>query len=290
MALFQQPVRPQGVVHVEFRAGKCEWDGKLVSPDKTKGKVVLYTSEEDSLMHFQWVDREKNEVALDLLFFQDAYFQQIQKCKDGRVFLLRFTSSDKKHFFWLQEPKTEGDDDFLKKFNETVGAKIPDKKAGGAAAAAAAPNLNPVAASLAAGAAGTPEVNPELRAALDALLQAQGGAAPGGAAAAQRQPPVPLAAVLTTDVLQGLMEDPEAVKEMQELLPPEQRTTDDLRQALGSPQLQQHLSSLTQATHSDQLPVLFASLGLDPSTIATMAPGSDALEALIRAMEAQQKK
>eukprot|EP00929_Paragymnodinium_shiwhaense_P009892 TRINITY_DN114284_c0_g1_i1.p1 TRINITY_DN114284_c0_g1~~TRINITY_DN114284_c0_g1_i1.p1 ORF type:complete len:287 (+),score=102.69 TRINITY_DN114284_c0_g1_i1:87-947(+) len=286
MALFQQPIRPQGVVHVEFRAGKCEWDGKMVTPDKKKGKVVLYTSEEDQLMHFQWVDREKNEVALDLIFFNDAYFQEIKKCKDGRVFLLRFTSSDKKHFFWLQEPKDEGDADLMKKFNETVGAKIPDKKAGGAAAPAAAGTAAAAAGAL--GAAGA-EVNPELRAALEAFLAGQAGGAAGGQAA-QRQPPVPLGAVMTTEVLQGLMDDEAAVKEMMEQLPEGQRTPEDLRQALGSPQLQQSLFSLTQAIHSDQLPVLFASLGLDPSTIATMAPGSDALEALIRAMEAQQNK
>merc|ERR1719310_399334 len=178
-------------------------------------------------MHFQWVDREKNEVALDLLFFQDAYFQKIEKCKDGRVFLLRFTSSDKKLFFWLQEPKTEGDDDLLKKFNEAVGAKIPEKKPGSGAAASTASAAASALTAGGLGAAGSQEVNPELRAALEALLQAQGGAA--GGAAAQRQPPVPLGAVLTTDVLQGLMEDAEAVKELQELLPEGQRSADDLR-------------------------------------------------------------
>jgi len=287
MALFQAPLKPQGDVHVDFRAGKCEWDGKVVTAGKTKGRVVLFTSEEDGQVHFQWIDREKNDVALDLIFFNNAYFQKIEKCKDGRVFLLRMTDSDAKHFFWLQESKTEGDDDLMKKFNEKIGAKIPDKKSGGAAGAPAAG----VAAALASGASAgaNAEVNPELRAALEALLQAQGGAA-GGAAAGQRQAPVPLNAVMTTEVLQGLMDDAEAVKEMQELLPAGQRSSEDLRQALGSPQLQQNLSSLTQAIHSDQLPVLFASLGLDPSAIATAAPGSDALEVLIRAMEAQQKK
>ena len=38
-----------------------------------------------------------------------------------------------------------------------------------------------------------------------------------------------------------------------------------LSEVLASPQLQQSLSALTQAVHSDQLPVLLASLGLDPS-------------------------
>mmetsp|Transcript_82778 Transcript_82778/g.208399 ORF Transcript_82778/g.208399 Transcript_82778/m.208399 type:complete len:133 (+) Transcript_82778:57-455(+) len=129
MAMFQQPSRPAGQVHVEFKAGRMDWDGKKVTADKRKGKVVLFTSEEEQLTHFQWHDREKNEIALDLIVINDAYFEKIEKVKDGRVYLLRFTSSDKKLFFWMQETKTEGDEDFIKKFNETIDAKIPEKKA-----------------------------------------------------------------------------------------------------------------------------------------------------------------
>jgi len=139
MAMFQQPARPNGTVHVEFRAGRMDWDGKMVKPDKRKGKIVLSTSEEEQLMHFQWYDREKNEVATDLIVINDAYLERIEKCTTGRVYLLRFTSSDKKLFFWMQEPKTEKDAEFVKTFNETIGAKIPEKGAPKPAAAAGAP-------------------------------------------------------------------------------------------------------------------------------------------------------
>ncbi|CAK0800841.1 unnamed protein product [Prorocentrum cordatum] len=54
-------------------------------------------------MHFQWFDREKNETSVDLIVINDAYFEKIEKCKDGRVYILRFTSSDKKLFFWMQD-------------------------------------------------------------------------------------------------------------------------------------------------------------------------------------------
>lgn len=270
MAMFQQPARPNGNVHVEFRAGRMDWDGRMVTADKRKGKVILMTAEDEQLMHFQWMDREKNEVAVDLIVINDAYLEKIEKCKDGRVYLLRFTSSEKKLFFWMQEPKTEKDAEFVKTFNEAIGAKIPEKGAPKpVAAAAAAP----------AAAAGLPGMNqpmdPQIRAIVQQFIASQG----------PRTPPVPLGAVLTTEVLQGLMTDDAAVAEMSTLLPPGQQTNDDLRDALGSPQLQQTLSALTQAVHSDQLPVLFASLGLDPSAIANAAPGSDALELLIRAME-----
>ena len=40
---------------VEFRAGKMYLKGKMVNPDKRKGLVYLYQSD-DSLMHFCWKD------------------------------------------------------------------------------------------------------------------------------------------------------------------------------------------------------------------------------------------
>merc|ERR1719409_1164029 len=90
-------------------------------------------------MHFQWMDREKNEVAMDLIVINDAYLEKIEQCKTGRVYLLRFTSSEKKLFFWMQEPKTDKDEEFMKTFNQTIGATIPEKGARKPAAAAAAP-------------------------------------------------------------------------------------------------------------------------------------------------------
>jgi len=268
--MFQQPVRPQGIVHVEFRAGKMEWDGKKVTPDKRKGKIVLFTSEEETLTHLQWIDREKNEIADDLIVVNDAYFEKIEKVKDGRVYLLRFTSSDKKMFFWMQEPKTEGDEELIKKANEAIGATIPEKKSGGASSGAAAP-------------AAAPAINPELNAVLQQFMASQGQQA-------SRAPPVPLTTVLTPETLTGLLTDEAAVTEMQGLLPEGHRSAEGVREALVSPQLQQSLRALTQAVHSDQLPVLFASLGLDASAIASAPPGADALEVLCKAMEDKYKQ
>lgn len=270
MALFQQPVRPNGTVHVEFKAGRMDWDGKTVTADKRKGKFILLTNVEEQLMHIQWMDREKNETGIDLITIADAYFEKIDKCKDGRVYLLRFTSSEKKLFFWMQEPKSDKDEEMITKFNETVGAKIPEK--GSVPANTSTTTAAPTGANA--------PIDPQLRAMLNQILAQQ----PAG----PRTPPVPLQAVLTTEVLQGLLTDESAVAEMSGLLPPGQQSTDDLRDALQSAQLQQAIGGLTQAIHSDQLAVLFSSLGLDPSSIASAAPGSDALELLVRAMEGAQ--
>jgi len=277
--MFQQPQRPAGQVHVEFRAGRMDWDGRMVTPDKRKGKVILFTSEDEQLTHFQWYDREQKEFALDLIVISDAYFERVEKCTTGRVYLLRFTSSDKKLFFWMQEPDEGGDVDLIKKFNEAVGAKIPEKGVGGASQAAAA--AGGTAAPEAAAAGG--EVDPALRAVLAQFLENQGQQGP-------RAPPLPLSAVLTPEVCMSLCSDEQAVAEMQTLLPEGHKSPEGVREAVTSPQLQQSLRGLTQAIHSDQLPVLLASLGLDPSIIASAAPGEDALAVLCRAMENKEKE
>ena len=41
---------------VEFKAGKMNLKDKMVVPDKRKGLVYVYQSD-DSLMHFCWKDR-----------------------------------------------------------------------------------------------------------------------------------------------------------------------------------------------------------------------------------------
>merc|ERR1719161_659617 len=79
-------------------------------------------------MHFQWMEREKNETAIDLIVINDAYLEKIEKCKTGRVYLLRFTSSEKKLFFWMQEPKSDKDDELVKTFNEAIEHRYPIRK------------------------------------------------------------------------------------------------------------------------------------------------------------------
>ena len=53
--------RSQSKNLVEFRAGKMYMKGKMVHPDKRKGLVYVYQSD-DSLMHFCWKDRTSGNV------------------------------------------------------------------------------------------------------------------------------------------------------------------------------------------------------------------------------------
>lgn len=74
-----------------------------------------------SLTHFCWKDRTSGTVEDDLIVFpDDCEFSKVEQCKDGRVFLLKFKSSNRKLFFWLQEPTNEKDDEYCRRVNELL--------------------------------------------------------------------------------------------------------------------------------------------------------------------------
>ncbi|PZC75169.1 hypothetical protein B5X24_HaOG206584 [Helicoverpa armigera] len=105
---------------VEFRAGRMTLKGRMVHPDKRKGLLYVYQGE-DSLMHFCWKDRSTGEVEDDLLIFpDDCEFVRVNECTTGRVYVLKFKSFSKKYFFWMQEPKTDKDDDYCRRINEAL--------------------------------------------------------------------------------------------------------------------------------------------------------------------------
>lgn len=108
-----------GVKHlVEFKAGRMNLKGRMVHPDKRKGLLYIYQSE-DSLMHFCWQDRHTGVVEDDLIIFpDDCEYVRVPQCTTGRVFVLKFKSSNRKLFFWMQEPRTDRDEEYSKRINE----------------------------------------------------------------------------------------------------------------------------------------------------------------------------
>uniref|UniRef100_A0A6M2DHJ8 Proteasomal ubiquitin receptor ADRM1 homolog n=1 Tax=Xenopsylla cheopis TaxID=163159 RepID=A0A6M2DHJ8_XENCH len=110
-----------GVKHlVEFRAGRMTLKDKMVEPDKRKGFLYLYQSD-DSLIHFCWKDRTTGVVEDDLIIFpDDCEFVKVSQCTTGRVYVLKFKTSSRKLFFWMQEPKTDKDDEWCRRINEIL--------------------------------------------------------------------------------------------------------------------------------------------------------------------------
>ncbi|XP_032597087.1 proteasomal ubiquitin receptor ADRM1 homolog isoform X1 [Drosophila grimshawi] len=105
---------------VEFRAGRMNMVGKMVHPDARKGLVYM-TQSEDGLMHFCWKDRTSGKVEDDLIVFPDDFeYKRVDQCKSGRVYVLKFKSSSRRMFFWMQEPKTDKDDEHCRRINELL--------------------------------------------------------------------------------------------------------------------------------------------------------------------------
>ncbi|KAG7477904.1 hypothetical protein MATL_G00074430 [Megalops atlanticus] len=103
---------------VEFRAGKMTLKGSTVTPDKRKGLVYIQQTD-DSLIHFCWKDRTSGNVDDDLIIFpDDCEFKRVNQCTTGRVYVLKFKAGSKRLFFWMQEPKTDKDEEYCRKVNE----------------------------------------------------------------------------------------------------------------------------------------------------------------------------
>lgn len=106
---------------VEFKAGKMEMRDKMVHPIKRQGLVYLRQSPDDNLMHFYWKDRQTGIVEDDLILFpDDCEFKRVKECTTGRVFVLKMKSSNKNMFFWMQESRSDKDDEYCKKINDTL--------------------------------------------------------------------------------------------------------------------------------------------------------------------------
>ncbi|XP_030372917.1 proteasomal ubiquitin receptor ADRM1 homolog [Scaptodrosophila lebanonensis] len=106
-----------GSTLIEFRAGRMNKVGKMVHPDARKG--LLYMSQsEDGLMHFCWKDRTSGKLEEDLIIFPgDCEYKRVQQCKTGRVYVLMFMWSPRRLFFWMQEPKTDRDEEYCRRIN-----------------------------------------------------------------------------------------------------------------------------------------------------------------------------
>ncbi|KAF2403534.1 hypothetical protein EJ06DRAFT_504686 [Trichodelitschia bisporula] len=105
---------------ISFKAGVCELDTGFTPPkvkcQPTPGYIYLYTGE-DELLHFCWRARSKliTDPDLDLIMFPgDATFhpytgreggndpEEVTSPTNGRIYVLKFSSSSLRHLFWFQ--------------------------------------------------------------------------------------------------------------------------------------------------------------------------------------------
>lgn len=102
-----------------FKAGRAiRREGtNFVDPNPTKGAIILQNGD-DGLLHFIWKNRSTNEVEEDLILFpSDATFVKVLESSWGRTYVLKFSSSNQRHFFWMQDASTTKDEEFVRHLN-----------------------------------------------------------------------------------------------------------------------------------------------------------------------------
>jgi hypothetical protein len=118
---------------ITFKAGRCEFAGRKVKPLPAPGYIYLYN--EDDLLHFCWRPRSEPSTnpEIDLIMFpSDGHFYPLVKEQgaedlhsptNGRIFVLKFTSSSQKHFFWMQSKtqSREGHQSWFSQRDQRIG-------------------------------------------------------------------------------------------------------------------------------------------------------------------------
>ncbi|KXZ44701.1 hypothetical protein GPECTOR_63g29 [Gonium pectorale] len=103
----------------EFRAGKLKLQAGQLVADPRKGLVRLVQTE-DTLVHVQWYERTAAGPAAapedDVIVFPGEAV--LEKLPGQRALLLKFPDDRSRDmFFWIQEPKADGDDALVTAFN-----------------------------------------------------------------------------------------------------------------------------------------------------------------------------
>ncbi|KAL2818968.1 proteasome complex subunit Rpn13 ubiquitin receptor-domain-containing protein [Aspergillus cavernicola] len=104
---------------ITFKAGICDLEttptGIRARPQQTPGYIYLYS--EDELIHFCWRPRNAphTQPELDLVMVpSDGTFTPYRsdgKPTDGRIFVLKFSSSSQRYLFWLQSKSQHDESD-----------------------------------------------------------------------------------------------------------------------------------------------------------------------------------
>ncbi|MGH0150302.1 UNVERIFIED_CONTAM: hypothetical protein FKN15_045803 [Acipenser sinensis] len=258
---------------VEFRAGKMSLKGSTVTPDKRKGQVYVQQTD-DSLIHFCWKDRTSGNVDDDLIIFpDDCEFKKVNQCTTGRVFVLKFKAGSKRLFFWMQEPKSDKDEENCRKVNEFLNnPPIPGALGSGGSAGHELSALG--------GEGGLQSLLGNMS--HNQLMQLIGPTGLGGL--------VDLASVLTPEVMAPILANADVQKRLLPYLPSGEslpQTAEEIQNTLTSPQFQQAMSMFSAALASGQLGPLMSQFGLPAEAVDAANKGD--VEAFAKAMEGNGK-
>ncbi|KAF8587592.1 adhesion regulating molecule [Ramaria rubella] len=246
---------------IAFKAGRLQRreNTNWLDPSLTKGALQLLVAD-DGLLHFQWRNRDTNIVEDDLIIFpSEASFEKVSQAGGGRTYVLKFTSSNQRHFYWFQDVSTERDTQIVENVNGLL--QDPDYEPRWASTSSQAqPQPQPHASSLSAGTTQTPTAQQlsDLRNLLSQLSQDPN--------AARLEPPdLALSDILTPTHLAPLFASPALVRTLFPHLPtdlPVPPSAAVLQRIIESPQFHAAVAALDQALATGLLGGLVRGLGL----------------------------
>ena len=88
---------------VEFKAGRMNFDGRMVTPDRRRG-LIRIIQDNTGMKIFQFCDAEtKNPIDSETVYVfpGEAKFEKVKQTTD-RVYLLEISGGVQRKFFWMQ--------------------------------------------------------------------------------------------------------------------------------------------------------------------------------------------
>jgi len=266
-----------------FKAGRCTRREGTNFVDALPAKGTISLRSEDGLLHFRWQDRTTGNVEEDLILFpQDASFSKVTQAAGGRVYVLKFSSSNQRHFFWMQDASSTRDEEFANNVNrllENLEEELVWNSASSSSAVPITSNAQQGASSSSNNA--LPPLSEEQLTHLRQLVSNM------VTEPAQPQPTVSLRDVLTPENLIPLFTNhPELIPALFPHLPsdlPTPPSAEVLKQIISSPQFQGAVRNFDQALHTGLLGGLVRGLGL-PEEAGT------GVEPFLRAVQEQAQR
>ncbi|KAI0801915.1 adhesion regulating molecule [Irpex lacteus] len=274
---------------IAFKAGRAfrRENTNWVDPSPIKGAIVLQNGD-DGLLHFIWRNRVTNENVEDLILFPgDASFVKVEQSAWGRTYVLKFSSSNQRHFFWLQDADSSRDKEFVTNVNKLL--QDPDTipiwyaagyspEAAQRPEAAAGPSTSAQPAAGSSTTEGTHDPTPEELARVRELVASMGGQPQGG------RPEFLIQDILTpANLLPLFTSHPEIIPTLFPHLPPDLPTppsAEVLQQIISSPQFRSAVRSFDIALSTGALQGFVRSLGLPEEA-------GSGFEAFIQAIQRQ---
>ncbi|KAI0755000.1 proteasome complex subunit Rpn13 ubiquitin receptor-domain-containing protein [Daedaleopsis nitida] len=278
-------------IRLAFKAGRAFRRGNtnFVDPDPTKGAILLQ-NDEHGLLHFIWKNRSNNEAEEDLILFpEDATFAKVEQSAWGRTYVLKFSSSNQRHFFWMQDADGSRDEEFVGNINRLLvdpsivpiwysAGYNPNSQSAGPSTSAA--STSAPAASSSQAQPGGYQATPEELARIRSIVSSLGASA----GTPQVQHEISLTDVLTPANLRPLFASrPELARSLFPHLPPDlpsPPTVETLEQIVSSPQFRAAVRNLDQALRTGLLGDLVRTLGLP-------AEAGTGVEPFLRALQEQ---